>query len=51
MSEDLEVGLGETDLHNRWERFYAKLLKVEEAILRVEAQLLRMEARQIKKND
>jgi hypothetical protein len=47
MSDNHEPGLGETDLHNLWERFYAKLLKVEEAVLRVEAQLLRMEARQV----
>jgi hypothetical protein len=47
MSDDHELGLGETDLHNLWERFYAKLLKVEEAVLRMEAQLLRMEARQV----
>jgi hypothetical protein len=47
MSDDHELVLGETDLYDLWERFYAKLLKVEEAVLRVEAQLLRMEARQV----
>jgi hypothetical protein len=47
MSDNHEPGLGETDLHNLRERFYTKLLKVEEAVLRVEAQLLRMEARQV----